>query len=77
MIFQINENEAPQGFYAVSKDAATTSNVCASCDARALCIRNENDWALNNRCMSYEVTADGKTYSRIDKMSVIFKLKLF
>ena len=72
---QLNANEAPIGFYAVDKKEAKTPNVCNSCDARQLCKENKNDWCLNNRCMSYEVTAfkDGKVYKRNDNSSVFFK----
>jgi hypothetical protein len=71
----LDRNEAPQGFYAVDKKEAKTPNVCNSCDAKSLCQKNENDWCLKNRCMSYEMVAfkDGKTYKRNDGRCVIFK----
>lgn len=69
----VNEKEAPEGFIAISKNRANTPNVCASCDARSLCVANEKDWCLSNRCMSYEIEHDGKTYKRMDGQSVIFK----
>jgi len=66
-IFQgINQNEAPEGFYPIPKDHATTSNICYSCDAKPLCQTNVNDWCKNNPCMSYR---------RIDEMPVLFKNK--
>lgn len=71
----LNPHEAPEGFYAVSKQQATTVNICMSCDARSLCKANENDWCLRNRCMSFSIVGskDGKTYARRDGHSVIFK----
>lgn len=75
--YMVDCNEAPDGFVAVSKNDANTSNACNSCDARQLCIENKDDWCLHNRCMSYEVIAfkDGNLYGRKDKQSVIFKKK--
>lgn len=70
---QIDVNEAPEGFYAASKIKAPTPNVCSSCDARTLCQENKDDWCLKNRCMSYDIIATGKTYSRVDKQSVFFR----
>ena len=76
-IIGLDKNEAPEGFYAVSKDKATTPNCCDSCDARSLCVENKEGWCLKNRCMSYDIfTAfkdGGKTYNRKDRQSVIFK----
>jgi len=71
----VDKNEAPDGFYAVAKNKAITPNICNSCDAKSLCNKNENDWCLKNRCMSYEMVAfkDGKTYGRKDRKSVYFK----
>lgn len=71
----VDKNEAPEGFYAVDKNFATTPNVCTSCDARQLCQENKDEWCLKNRCMAYEVIANGKAYSRRDKQSVFFKMK--
>lgn len=71
---KVDRREAPDGFFAVSKDRATTANACASCDARNLCQKNEDNWCLKNRCMSYLiVAADGTEHQRRDKQSVIFK----
>ena len=72
---KIDESEAPEGFYAISKDS-NNSNGCKNCDARTLCQENKEDWCLINRCMAYEIVAfkDGKTYKRNDGQSVIFKL---
>jgi len=75
-LFKVDANEAPEGFYAVSKDEATTPNICRSCDARALCVKNEDHWCLKNRCMSDEIEYEGKTYARKDGQSVIFKMKV-
>lgn len=74
-IIEVNENEAPEGFYAVAKNEAPTPNVCDSCDARKLCQENEDGWCQKNRCMAYEAvsTKDGKTYKRQDGCSVFFK----
>jgi len=71
-------NEAPEGFYAVLKDNFKIPNACDACDARKLCQDNTDEWCLKNRCMSYEIIAfkDGKTYSRNDKQSVLFKRKV-
>lgn len=72
----VDRKEAPEGFYAVHKNTATTPNICGSCDARKLCQENEEDWCLKNRCMSYEIIgSDGKSYRRKDGKPVIFKLK--
>ena len=67
--------DAPDGFYAISKDSVRSQNACNHCDARDLCQENKNDWCVENRCMSYDIVAfrDGKTYGRRDKKSVIFK----
>lgn len=72
----VDAKEAPEGFYAVSKADVHTPNVCTKCDARALCCENKDNWCMKNRCMSDEVISkiDGKTYSRKDKESVVFKL---
>lgn len=72
---EINKNEAPDGFIAISKKEATTPNVCNSCDAKPLCQKDENDWCLKNRCMDYTIIAfkDGKEYKRQDGQSIIFK----
>lgn len=70
----VDVNEAPKGFYAEPK-VWRDYNVCRDCDARKLCQENKDNWCLENRCMSYEIVAfkDGKTYSRKDGQSVIFK----
>ena len=82
----VDAKEAPEGFYAVSKSDVSksdvnTTNFCTKCDARKLCCENKDNWCMKNRCMSGEVISkiDGKTYSRKDKESVVFKLidKLF
>lgn len=67
--------EAPTGFYAISKEKATTPNVCNSCDAKLLCQENQDDWCLKNRCISGEIIAfkDRKIYKRKDGNPVIFK----
>jgi hypothetical protein len=72
---EINKNEAPNGFIAISKEEAKTPNVGNSCDAKSLCQKDENDWCLYNRCMNYPIIAfkDGKEYKREDGQSVIFK----
>lgn len=74
---EINEREAPTGFYAVLKSEVKqeNKNICSFCDARKLCQENENYWCLKNRCMSYEIRAlkNGKTYKRQDECSVVFK----
>lgn len=63
--------DAPDGFYAISKDSVGSQNACNHCDAIALCQENKNDWCVENRCLSYDI--DGKTYGRRDNKSVIFK----
>ena len=72
----VDKNEAPIGFYATLK-VDKGYNICRDCDARELCCENKNNWCKINRCMSHEVTYsdDGKTYTRKDGKSVIFKLK--
>jgi hypothetical protein len=72
---KINEFEAPAGFIAVSKNEASTPNICNSCDARVLCRENKDDWCLINRCMPFEIISfkDGKIYKRNDGQSVLFK----
>ena len=72
--YKLDETEAPEGFYAVSKGTGN-ENCCTKCDARTLCQENKDDWCLTNRCMSYEIVAlkDGKLYKRNDNQSVIFK----
>lgn len=70
----VDKSEAPEGFYALHKNEATTSNVCNSCEAKKLCQSNLDEWCLENRCMSYEIiAADGKVYKRNDGQSVFFK----
>jgi len=75
---KLDPNEAPCGFHAVLKADFKIPNACDACDARKLCQDNTDDWCLKNRCMSYEIIAfkDGKTYSRNDKQSVLFKRKV-
>ena len=80
--YKLDETEAPEGFYAISKDnikertcARRDENYCHFCDARTLCQANKEDWCLINRCMESEVVAfkNGKTYKRNDGQSVVFK----
>jgi hypothetical protein len=73
-----NPKEAPAGFYAVPKDQAKVddSNICRQCDWRPQCNNPETDFlAQGHRCMAVHVVAfrDGKTYSRKDGCSVVFK----
>lgn len=67
---KVNATDAPEGFTAVEKPPCKNGdkimNACSVCDARQLCIKNENNWCRENRCMS-----DG----RKDGISVVFKLK--
>jgi hypothetical protein len=76
-----NPEEAPVGFFAVSKSIAghpDGRNICKSCDWRKTCQHPETDFlAYGHRCMSHPVVAlrDGKTYQRDDKCSVVFKKK--
>lgn len=74
---ELNEKEAPTGFYAVLKEKVSKEgkNICSFCDARKLCQQNKDNWCLENRCMSYDIVAekDGKIYARKDRKSVIFK----
>jgi len=71
----VNINNAPDGFYATLKAYARTPNICASCDARPICQTANNDWYIKYRCMSDPMlsTIDGKTYSRPDGKSVMYK----
>ena len=69
----VDINEAPEGFYAMLK-TYKGYNICNDCDARKLCIENKDEWCRKNRCMSIEVISDdGKTFTRKDGKSVIFK----
>ena len=76
----VDKNEAPEGFFAVSKDDINQNkgNLCRQCDARKLCQENLNEWCHLNRCMADPVIyeKDNKTYQRNDGASVVFK-KIF
>lgn len=76
-MFVVNSNEAPRGFYAVSKPSSSSvGNVCAHCDWRSECNSGKADFEdPNNRCMSEPVISrlSGKEISRRDGQSVIFK----
>ena len=71
---QINENEAPPGYYAVLKKDAKPrdgGNICRACDWRKDCSGEEY------RCMAFEIiTPDNRTLRREDGCSVVFKRKL-
>jgi len=74
----VNPNEAPAGYYAVSKSTAkheVTGNICRACDWRRICQQPDTDFtAPGHRCMSYAiVTPDGRTIERQDGCSVVFK----
>lgn len=60
---KVNLKEAPVGFYAKEKEFKGY-NICRDCEARSLCQKNENNWCIENPCMSY---------SRKDGESVLFK----
>ena len=75
---QLDQNEAPKGFYAVLKsDVITDSlgNICNACDWRSECQKPTTDFKdHNNRCMSYAVVLnDGTELERKDGCSVAFK----
>lgn len=72
-----NPDEAPVGFYAFPKSMLPgDDNRCHYCDWRPQCNDPETDLlSPGHRCMSYPVIAyrDGKTYQRLDGVSVVFK----
>ena len=75
---QVDPNEAPAGFYAVSKASAKPadgSNICRACDWRPQCQDPTTDLtAPGHRCMGYGVRIfDGRTIERKDGSSVVFK----
>jgi len=72
----VDENEAPKGFYAVPKPSGEHGNICEHCDWRKQCNDKDTDFEdSNNRCMSFPVisTKTGKEIYRKDGQSVIFK----
>ena len=69
---KVNPNEAPEGFYAMSKSEVTTSNICASCDARDLCWKNKG-WCAKHPCMPSNYLSP-TVKPRVDNCSVVFKL---
>lgn len=75
----LNPNEAPDGYYAVLKDAAKRpdgSNICRVCDWRPACQSRDTDFQRNNhRCMDFPVISlkTGQRISRQDGCSVLFK----
>ena len=73
----VDRNEAPKGFYAVSKQSVKhhNKNICEFCDARQLCVENKDNWCRKNRCMSDTMICfdDGSAVKREDGESVIFK----
>jgi hypothetical protein len=75
-----NQNEAPEGYFAVPKASFDwrNGNICRECDWRPKCNDPRTDLlAFGQRCMSYAVVAvrDGQTYQRKDGCSVVFKLR--
>lgn len=83
---QVDPNEAPNGFYALSKreiperaGARRDENICHFCDWRKECNDDNVTKAIHNhRCMSYGlvVEATGEIVKRNDECSVIFKRKV-
>ena len=71
--------EAPDGFFAVLKEAARPAdggNICRACDWRPECQKPETDFARHNhRCMSYPIISarTGGEVKRNDGCSVVFK----
>jgi len=69
----LNRNDAPPGYYAISKAEAKPrdgSNICRACDWRQDCSGEKY------RCMPFEIiTHDGRTMKREDGHSVLFKRK--
>lgn len=67
----LNPKEAPLGYYAVLKTDAKPkdgSNICRACDWRPHCN------GLEYRCSPHDIrTKEGKTLTRNDGCSVLFK----
>ena len=77
--WRINADEAPEGYFAITKDDAAretkSANLCRACHWQPQCNDSNTDFTkANHRCMSYGViTPDGKTIQRQDGCSVVFK----
>ena len=75
---QLNEQEAPSGFYAVLKSSLPRDmgNLCRFCDWRKECQKTETDFEnSNHRCMDFPVISakTGLEIARDDGCSVVFK----
>lgn len=77
----VDPSEAPNGYYAVLKSSVVTAklgNICRACDWRSECQKTDTDFGCSShRCMDYPVVlaSDGRTISRNDGCSVVFKAK--
>ena len=81
-----NPAEAPDGYLAVLKstvavpdpETGRVANLCRKCDYRQTCQTDtlERHLQWGHRCADYPVvSADGVTYQRDDKASVVFKAR--
>jgi len=74
----VNPLEAPEGYYAVSKESVKTStlgNICRACDWKHECQKTGTDFLNpNHKCMDYTtVHLSGIEIKRSDGCSVVFK----